>query len=1342
MNKFILFLIAVMWLLTTTLLADENRFIQYRSVDGLSFNNVDYLAEDDEGYIYASTLFGLNIFDGSNFLIFNQNNTALFSNKVTSVLPIKKGFVLIATLDKGLFLYNKYKEIIIPIRTEVEEREIVTTITSLILDKDDNVWIGSEKGVLYCIALNDIFSSLEQNTSADLTKVIQLKGSIHALACIEDVIFVGDESSVITRVRQVSAKFIIDQPLRILNSNKTYVFSIYKETLLIGTNIGLFRAEHINKLDYNSIEYLSRPWRLDGKIIRSISSNENADWVGTEGEGLFKINREADNDTVEKFIYSQNKKSSINSNYILCSLIDSKNNLWIGTWFGGLNKLDLTKDAYYFIYDENENNAFANITWSIVKEKADSYWIGTHGNGLCKYTIGDKNFKSVIHNNEVQSVSSIFHDQSLGRLYIGTWGKGIKVFNTWGMKPLKEIESIFSLLKEDRIYAITPDNTNGLWIGTFKNGLLYYNTDQRTLKSIELLSDQGLKEPDIRSILFDTIGNEVWIGSLQQGLFKLSLSSDGAIVEKRQYNNMKLSDDVVSVESLYIDSARNLWILLRNGVMVKYQDKDKPETFKSFEGLINTGITEDLSGNIWISSYQGLHLIDKDLIKTGTFLNEYSFHDVVFDSIHNVVLAASDNGLVQVNPSLDLNKQAYPTILLSELKVFNERVYPDKKIRGKVILEKRLNYSDTIILPAFSQTFSIRLNTLSFSHTQKEKIRFQLKGFEEIWNEQIGTSAIATYTNVPPGTYTLKVKVSDEYNNWNPETRELLIIKQKPWWLTNLARSVYALLLIVMVYLIYKVLKRRIVLREEFKFEKLRLSQEHELYQEKMRFFTNISHDVRTPLTLMLGPLEEMHASEELSEKFRSKTRRVLKNTKMLHNLINQVLDFRKMETDNLTLKLYQLNLNKFVHYIYTQFNDLAVSKKIDFEIIYPDQEVIIVSDPQKLESIFYNLISNAIKFTPSYGQIFLEISVNETNVLVHVRDTGVGIPESELNTVFTRFYRSTHNDNISKGTGIGLALVKSYVELLNGHITVESIPDKETTFTISWPLRADYDQFEVYETEYELKELSGSESLNDNQESSGSQKDEKIIVIDDNNDILNYLVEILSPYYKVYTASNGTDGLQLTARHQPSLVICDIMMEGIDGIEVTEKIKKNLDTSHIPVILLTAKNTVDDKIEGYEKGADAYIEKPFNKSLLLTRIKTLIEHRRLLKKKFMVFDSPVDNVSPTSTDEAFIKKVIQKIKENITDSDFSVQGLVDEMDITQDQLYRKIKALTGLSINHFIRSIRLKEAAQLLRENRLNVGEVMFQVGFNNPSYFTRSFKAEFGVTPSKFMESTNIDE
>ena len=1344
MKKLFLIFLGLSLMFSHTLLADGNNFIHYRSTEGLSFNNVDYLIEDDEGFIYAATLFGLNIFDGTNFTIFNHTNTPGFSNKITCVLPIKKGFILIGTLDKGLFIYNKLKGKITVVRTKADIAEVTMSITALNLDSNDNLWIGTEKGGLFCVAVSEILEAQKQNRFSELTKVVQLSGSIHALTSVENTIFAGDQSSIITRVKQEKSKFIVDQPLKIPKSEKSHVFSYHNNALLIGTDVGLFKVENLEKLDANSVVYLNTPWQLEGFIIRSISSNINADWVGTEGDGLFKLNRGKEKNIAEQFTYSQNERHSINSNYILCSMIDSNENLWVGTWFGGINQLDLKKDVYSFVYNENnENNIFANITWCLTNEKSDKYWVGTHGNGLCKYTIGDKNFTSVIYNNTLQSVSSIYYAQELDRLYIGTWGNGVQVFNSARMDRLIEVEGIFELLKSDRVYSITPDKFGNLWIGSFQNGLLYYNHEDGTLKCIKLLSDEGPKHPDVRSILYDPVDNVMWIGSLQQGLFKLTLSSDGSIVKRQHFNNFKLSENVISVESLYLDSSRNLWILLRDGISVKFHDELNPTTLDHLEGLITTGITEDHLGNMWISSYQGLHIIDKSLNRIESFLDEYAFHAVISDSTNNTIIAASDDGLVQVNPNLKLNKQAYPNILLSELRIFDQKIYPDTMFRGKHILNKCLNYTDTIILPPFSHTFSLQLKALSFSNTQKEKIRFQLKGFEKIWNEQVGTLAIATYTNVPPGTYSFLVNVADEYNNWNPESRELIIIKQKPWWSTNIALIIYTILLLSLLYMIYRMLKIRIVLRQELKFEKLKLSKDHELYQQKLRFFTNISHDVRTPLTLMLGPLEEMETSDDLPDKYRNKVTRALKNTKMLHNLFNQVLDFRKMETDNLPTKLYQLNLNKFAQYIFTQFNDLALSKKIDFELISPDYDIIIVSDPQKLESIFFNLISNAIKFTHSYGQVFLEINADDNNILIQVKDTGVGIPENELNTVFTRFYRTNQSDSISKGTGIGLALVKSYVELLNGKIEVKSMPDRETTFSISWPLRKDYDQFEIYEPDaHQLKEVLASQSNVEIHDSLNTQRNEKIVVIDDNNDILEYLVEILSPFYKVSTAGNGSDGLQLIARHHPSLVICDIMMEGMDGIEVTQKIKSNLDISHIPVILLTAKNTVDDKIEGYEKGADAYIEKPFNKTLLLTRIKTLIEHRSRLKKKFMVFDSPADNVTPTSLDEVFLKKVIAKIENNITDSDFSVQGLVDEMDTTQDQLYRKIKALTGLSINHFIRSIRLKKAALLLRENRFNVGEVMFKVGFNNPSYFTRSFKTEFGVTPSKFAETKRSDK
>lgn len=1317
----------------TPLLANENKFVRYQTTDGLSFNNVNHLAEDDEGYIYASTRQGLNIFNGTSFTIIDQSNTPGFSNKVSMVLPLQKGYVLIGTSDRGLFVYDKFKERIIPVKSSFNGEEITLTVSTLEKDSQGFLWVGTFKGELFCLSLQDLLGNLTKSLTIEWSKAAQLNGAIDALCPFKDMIFVGDESAGIYRVRRVGTEFITDRPIEVSGSSKTYALAIYKENLWIGTHNGIYRSDSIGWLSYNKTYLLKEPWQLKNNIVRTLSLYNDVVWAGTEGNGLFKFEFNATGSDREHFFYSLNKRQGLNSNYILSTLIDSRQNLWLGTWFGGINRMDLSQPAYSFVYNgNNENDIFSNIIWRIEKGQDNMFWLGTQGNGVCKYLREAGNFDSAF-NHDVLSVSALHYDKNKNRLYAGSWGNGVKVFNLGNMQPIPGMEQKMQALKEERIYAITPDNMGRLWIGSFQKGLYRYDDNTGELQKIPL-SDEAAKPIDIRCVLNDSTNNTIWVGSLQQGLFKVKLTPLGGVQHIAHYPTFNSSDEAISVESLYLDKSGKLWMMLRDGLGVIPPGENLPQSLPQLKGLVVTGMVEDRAGNIWLSTYKGIHKFKKDLGNGVSILNEYVFYDIEFDSDQNQLLAASDNGLLRINPDREADNSHGTRVLLSGLKIFDQLILPDQQLRGKTILTKKLNYSDTIVLPHFSHTFSLGLHALSFIESNKNTIHYQLEGFDNIWNSVQGSSATATYTNVPAGTYIFKVRATGEDRGGNTQVRELTVIKLKPWWASNLAMVFYTLLLAFIVYAVYKMLKSRIILKQELRFEKLRLEREQDLHQQKLQFFTNISHDVRTPLTLMIGPLEEMQTSDELPQKFKSKVLRMLKNARMLHHLIDQVLDFRKMETDNLSLHLYQLNLNDFVKHVHIQFKDIALSKKIDFEISCPEQEIILVSDPKKLESILFNLLSNAIKFTQPYGQIFLEIDADESQVRLNVRDTGIGIPEGELNKVFTRFYRSQHQ-NAAQGTGIGLTLVKKYVELLGGHITVQSKPGKGTGFFIVWPARADAGAFDKYLAVQEPVTSGEKEDKQSNLYSSGGTQNEIIVAIDDNTDILEHLKEMLQPYYKVFTATNGKDGLAIIQRKNPALVICDIMMEGMDGIEVTEKIKTNLATSHIPVILLTAKNTVDAKIEGYEKGADDYIEKPFNSQLLITRIKSLVEHRRLLKNKFMVLDAPTDNVAPTSVDEIFLKKVIGTIEDNLTDSEFSVQGLVDAMQISQDQLYRKIKAVTGLSINHFIRSIRLKKAAQLLREKRLNVSEVMFQVGFNNSSYFTRSFKTEFGATPSEFV-------
>lgn len=1308
--------------------ANELNFIQYKTTDGLSFNNVDFLAEDDEGLIYAPTNLGLNVFDGSNFTVYNQYNTEGFCNKVSSVLAFEKGYLLIGTVENGLFLFDKYKEQIIPL--PCKEKYRISWVTDIQMDDEHTIWIGSDDGKLYCINRVDLIESYKKGEAINLIQIDGLPAlRINTLMPLGKGVLLGNNGPLMYRIRKSASEFIIDSPLSLASVKWVYKISVHNSMMFLGTDRGLFKLDNIKMLSYNETISLGNTWQLDGLIIRSISFHQQNLWVGTEGQGMFRIPVNASTSSdIENYAYSISKRHGINSNYILSSLVDSNENLWIGTWFGGLNKLDLKEQNYTFIYDlKNENDIFSNIIWSVAQGSNQNYWLGTHGNGLCQYRIGENNFSQVCELPEVKSVSSLFLNPQNKLLYVGTWGKGIRVYDERNMVRQARLEEAFSSLNTDRIYSIIADPKQNLWIGSFNNGLQYYNQSTQKLTKIDL----KVEGADVRFLLLDENRKVIWLASLQRGVYKLDFSDQWNLENTTRYSNFNGEDETIKPESFFLDRENRLWILTRDGFGYFDEQIQDPRKIEPLKGNIVTGMTEDKNGFLWLSTYKGIHRINRETFETESMLNDYSFHSVSCDKKHDFIIASSDEGLVRITPNEQLQDRNFPKIRLSGLKIFDQEIKPETELRGQIILPRHINYCDTLVIPHFGHTFSLRLNALLFSGVQKEKIQYKLEAFEAIWNEQPGTTATAVYTNVPPGEYRLKVKVTNEQNEWSPE-RVLVIIKLKPWWGTNFALFVYFLLMGGIVFLVIREINIRVKIRQELKIERIKQEREHELYQQKAVFFTNISHDLRTPLTLIVGPLEEMLESKQHSEKVEQTLQRMLKNARMLLNLINQILDFRKAETNNLKLDLKKINLNDFLRNIYFQFNELAQNKKIDLELLCPDESVVLIADPHKLESVLFNLLSNSIKFTPSYGSILIEYKEEPDFVNIMVSDTGIGMDEKELPNIFNRFYQLKPSGN-SLGTGIGLNLVKRYVDLHRGKIDIQSSPGKGTHFYIHFPKYADVTPFD----EFNSLPMSMSSDLMkiESQNTVQEKKGQVLVVIDDHQDILDYLTDILSPTYHVFTALDGKSGLSLVARKNPDLVISDVMMDDMDGLAVCKQIKSNLNSSHIPVILLTAKNAVEDRIDGFDSGADEYIEKPFNSKLLLTRVRTLIEHRQLLKKRFLLSDLQNSEPAPSSVDDRFMKRIMEIIDKNMADSDFSVPGLVDEMKMSQDQLYRKVKALTGLSINHFIRLLRLKKAAQLLTEKNYTVSEVVFQTGFNNPSYFTKCFKAEYGVLPSDYV-------
>lgn len=1310
----------------------QAQFINYTTKDGLSSNNIEYISEDDDGLIYIAGFYGLNVFNGTDFKVYNQYNTDGFSSEISRVLPLKKGFVLIATLDKGLFLFDKYREEIIPLSLSSNKANTPIAISEAYLDTHKNVWLGLTDGRIVTFSSSEITRNTSANTTLKTTTVTKTTFPIKSIIEADQYILAAGKESRIIRIKKDNNNYLIDYPIELRNIAQISNMIMLENSLFIGTNNGIFQLDAIDKINQKGPVLIDAPWKLKGSIIRSISTHKNNLWIGTEGDGLFKY--DSSGKELEHFSYVENKRNTINSNYALNTLVDSNENLWVGTWFGGINLLDLNEKNFDFVYDsKSEINLFSNIVWTITQTTECEFYLGTHGNGLGKYSPDEKNFVSVLKSPELKSISSLYYDKDLKLLFIGTWEHGVKVFDPFKNK-LVVGQFDFSILDKERIYAITKGPDNNLWIGSFNNGLYTYSFKKKRLEKFDFNKDKELNNTDIRCLLVDNNENKLWVGSIKAGLFSIQFTPKGTAEKIDHFPEFQEPGKKIIVENLFQDSSGTKWILCRNGIG-KIGLDNLPIKLPLLNGGITTGMIEDSQNKLWISTYNGIYIYEPATHKTTPLLTEHTFSDIFFIPEKDLILAASDNGLLKSTTLKPKERFSHPTISLSNLKISDQEIKPQNQYRDVVVLPKNLNYSDSLVLPYFSQTFSIDLNAISFSGDSKAMLRYRLNNFETGWNLSDNLSATASYTNVPPGEYIFEVQTSDVNSEWGSNIRTLTIIKEKPWWKTLPAYFIYAAVIILIIYLIYRELRDRIKIKQELKIEKIKQEREFEVYQQKMSFFTNISHDIRTPLTLILGPLEEILNDHTLEKVVESKLQRMLKNSRMLLSLVNQILDFRKAESDNLKLDLKQIDLNSFVQNIHYQFSELAENKEIDLDISSPEEKILIIADPQKLESIFFNLLSNAIKFTPKYGQIMIHFNMDENYITIIIKDTGIGIPENELENIFTRFYRSKNNNHL-QGTGIGVALVKKYIELHQGNIEVKSIENVGSEFILQLPVLPDQD---AYPKHISIAERD-PDSPKTTPDTVGATKKATVLVIDDSYDIREYLKEILQEDYNVLEADNGKLGLSITNKRLPDLVISDIMMDGIDGIEVCERIKTNLNTSHIPVILLTAKNSMDTKIEGFEKGSDAYLEKPFNSKLLLTMAKKLIEHRETLKKKFLLSNSVTEDTTPSTVDEEFIEKVIEIIHKHLSESEFSVQELADKLKMSQDQLYRKIRALTGLSAIHFIRLIRLKRAAQLLVDKRYAVNEIVYMVGFNNPSYFTRCFKAEFGVPPSEYIQIETI--
>ncbi len=1111
-------------------------------------------------------------------------------------------------------------------------------------------------------------------------------------------------------------------------------------------------------LDAKKRESLGEP----EKIIYFEDSNEDL-WLGIYGGGLCKFNRHLN--TFDQYLNNPNNLNSISSNYVLTLFEDNSKNLWIGTLNGGINRIRLQKQDFE-IFQPSSNNDFStnNDVRSLIRDSNSHIWIGTKSGKLHCFdaslnlltTIPDDipSLKEI----NFKNIYSLMEDHN-HNLWVGTKGEGIIVLKgITKNKSMKHIPSVNYLcfkrnahlqntLSNNNIYDMLEVNDSTIWVATHSNGL---NIIKNPFSNCTF-THYSEHNPEYNTIssdnlrcLFKDVDDNIWIGSAD-GLnlvLNKDINSDQIhfINFKSQYEEIKSlnNNDIICI---YQDSKGTIYCGTYGGginFLEPSSRKNNNYNWKKItmkQGLSSNvvyKILEDKNNHeIWASTDYGINRINKESNSVKKYFPENTFLQGNTYT-ENTGICLPDNSILF--GQLDGITRFMPDSLTSDTKKYP--IY----ITDVEINQQKFNSgtTDTQHLKYFQNYLAIHFAVLDFGNPHKINYCYKLENYDQQWNYE-GNSNIARYKNLAPGNYTFKVKGTNSSGEWNSQIALLKIKILPPWWKTAYAFIAYILItLLIISALCYTILKQ-LHLKNKLKFEQINTD-------NKLNFYTNISHEIKTPLSLIMGPAEDILDQKDQPEIAKEKAKEILNNTKRILTLINQLTDFRKAQSGHMNLSVQMVNITLIIEQIHNAFHSLSIKEDIAFNFYSHPAEIIGFIDTDKIEKIVFNLISNAFKHTGKGKIITLQIDQAQDHLKITIEDQGKGMTQHEIDHIFDRFTLFSRAESVfSSSSGLGLAVTKELVMAHKGTITVTSTPGKGSRFTVTVPSnKYSYTPTEIAVQKYQTTDISEDKLklgqsdilIRKNKRSAGADA-ATILLIEDNKELNNYLYNNLKSYFNVIPVHNGEDGLEKTLYSKPDLILSDIMLPGINGLELTKKLKTNLKTNHIPIILLTAKSTFKQIQEGFECGADDYITKPFNFSLLKTRVSNLIEQRKKLQHNFKKSNSPTSQKEETfknKKNDEFLTKLTHLIESNIGNTNFNVESLVKNCNYGRTVLYKKIKNTTGYTPTKFIHITKMQIAAKTLLDSDKSIREISTMIGFNDPDYFCRSFKKLYGTAPSAY--------
>ena len=1333
----------VLLLSSWMVVAQSYQFKHLEVSDGLSNNSVNTICKDRDGFMWFGTTTGLNRYDGYTFKIYQHAENdpgSLPDNYITDIVEMPDGRFWVNT-GRGYVLFDK------------EQDCFITDVTGFMKNLEsggvpEQVFVDREGNTCLSVAGEGCYRYKEGGKRLFFSYVehsLPEHGVTQIAECSDGLLLIYNTGLLVCLDRATLAiKWKSDEIKKYIPAGKTIEFSLFVDRdncIWAYSLMGIWAYDCGTKswrTDLTAI-WSSRP----DVIIHAVAQDiEGRIWVGKDYDGIDVLEKETGK--VTSLVAHDDNGRSLPHNTIYDLYADRDGIMWVGTYKKGV--------SYY----SESIFKFNMYEWGDITciEQADEnrLWLGTNDHGILLWNRSTGKAEPFWRDAEGQlpnPVVSMLKSKD-GKLWVGTFNGGLYCMDGSRVRSYKE--GVGNTLASNNVWALVEDDKGRIWIASLGGGLQCLEPVSGTFETYTS-SNSALLENNVTSLCW-VDNNTLFFGTANQGVGMMDMRTREIKKIQGQSGNVKLSNDAVN--HVYKDSRGLVWIATREGLNVydtrRHVFLDLSSVAEA-KGNFIAAITEDQERNMWVSTSRkvirvtvasdgkGSYLFDSRAYNSEDGLQNCDFNQRSIKTLHNGIIAIG--GLYGVNvfaPDHIRYNKMLPNVMFTGLSLFDEAVKVGQSYGGRVLIEKELNDVENVEFDYKQNIFSASFASDNYNLPEKTQYMYKLEGFNNDWlTLPLGVHNV-TFTNLAPGKYVLRVKAinSDGYVGMKEAT--LGIVVNPPFWMSWWAYLLYTIGLVVVFFLArYRMLKRE---REKFHLQQIEneVAKNEEINNMKFRFFTNVSHELRTPLTLIISPLEGM-LKETTDELQSTRLQLMYRNAQRLLHLVNQLLDFRKGEMSTHQLSLSEGDIISYVHSVCNSFLLMADKKHIQFSFFSGIDTFSMAFDADKVGKIVMNLLSNAFKFTPEGGRVtvMIEHVAGTPDMLeIKIADTGIGISDVDKEHIFERFYQADHKGvEETTGNGIGLSLVRDFVTLHEGEVKVFDNIGTGSVFVIQFPVKHVETQVQLPpETGISIGEEEDKEIKEETREETERKDFPLLLIVDDNEDFRIFMRYSLELRYRVKLAVNGNEAWEMMQEELPDLVISDVMMPQMDGNELCRLIKQDKRTAHIPVILLTARQNTEAKLEGLQTGADDYVTKPFNMTILVLRIRKLIELSRYHRVTQGMIDPAPSEIVITSLDEKLIEKAIKYVEDNMSRTELSVEELSRELGMSRVHLYKKLLQITGKTPIEFIRVIRLKRAAQLLRESQLHVSEVAFEVGFNNPKYFSRYFKDEFGVLPSVYQE------